>query len=128
MKFLNVKDVETHHDEGLPWFTGKVDAQFIVNEKTAKSVHVGLITFFPGCRNLFHTHSGEQILYVTQGKGILATKDKQTEVGPGSVIYIPAGEVHWHGATKDSSFTHIAVIAPSEKGIYKETIVEKINE
>jgi quercetin dioxygenase-like cupin family protein len=126
MKIFNVKDVETHHDEGLPWFTGKVDAQFLVNKETAKTVQVGLITFHPGCRNLFHTHAGEQILYVTEGKGILATKEKQTEVGPGSIIYIPPGEVHYHGATKDSAFTHLAVIVPDEKGNFKETIVEKV--
>jgi quercetin dioxygenase-like cupin family protein len=30
----------------------------------------------------------------------------------GSVLYIPAGKKHWHGATADSWFSHIAFELP----------------
>ena len=117
MKIVDVKDAEVAVEGEGPMFTGgKVHAQFLINEKTpAKDIHVGMIKFSPGARNKFHTHSSEQILFVTEGKGIIATEDEEVVITPGMVIYIPPGEVHWHGATKDSSLTHLAVIGQPHK-------------
>jgi quercetin dioxygenase-like cupin family protein len=71
-----------------------------------------LVTFEKGARLNFHTHTYEQILYVTEGKGIVATRDKEYIVTPGTMVYIQPGEAHWHGATKDSSFAHICIQKP----------------
>ena len=71
-----------------------------------------LVSFRPGARLNFHVHDYEQILYVTDGKGIVATKEKEVVVTPGMVVYIAPGEVHWHGATDDSAFTHLAIQKP----------------
>jgi quercetin dioxygenase-like cupin family protein len=71
-----------------------------------------LVTFKPGARLNFHTHTFEQILYVTEGKGIVATRSKEYIVTPGDMVYIQPGEDHWHGATKDSSFAHICIQKP----------------
>ena len=32
-------------------------------------------------------------------------------VTEGDIIFIPEGEVHWHGAQEDSSFAHISLQA-----------------
>ena len=34
---------------------------------------------------------------------------------PGDVVNIPAGVKHWHGATADSWFAHLAIEVPGEK-------------
>jgi len=72
------------------------------------------VNFSPGSVNLFHTHTFDQVLYVTEGTGIVATENKEVTVTPGTIIFIPAGEKHWHGATKDSAFSHIAVMPPGK--------------
>ena len=82
---------------------------------------VGLsnVTFEPGCRNNWHVHhatkGGGQILIVTDGRGWYQEwgKDPQ-ELTPGTVVVIPAGVKHWHGAARDSWFSHIAFEAPGE--------------
>ena len=74
-----------------------------------------LVTFPPGSKLHYHTHTFEQILYVTEGKGIVGTHDQEFTVTPGTIVYIPPGEVHWHGATKDSSFSHICLQKPGIK-------------
>ena len=113
MKVIKIDEVEVHESEDDALFTGgKVYAQFLVDDKTAKDINVGLVTFSPGARNLFHTHTCEQVLYVTDGKGIVATEDEEIVATPGMIFYIPPGEKHWHGASKDTSFTHIAIIQP----------------
>jgi hypothetical protein len=51
------------------------------------------------------------VLFVTAGKGIIATEADHEVIGVGDVVHIPPEEKHWHGATPDSSFSHIALTA-----------------
>jgi mannose-6-phosphate isomerase-like protein (cupin superfamily) len=39
-------------------------------------------------------HSEDEIYVVTAGRATLVTPDSRAEVGPGSVIFVPAGEEH----------------------------------
>ena len=70
---------------------------------------MNLINFDDGTVNLFHTHDFDQILYVTAGEGIIATEKEDIRTTPGTFVVIPAGERRWHGATPDSTFSHIAI-------------------
>ena len=85
-----------------------------------EQVVVGNVTFEPGCRNFWHIHhaksGGGQILICTAGKGYYQEWGKEAVVlNPGDVINIPAGVKHWHGATKDSWFQHLAIEVPGEE-------------
>jgi quercetin dioxygenase-like cupin family protein len=92
-------------------FRGKVTTQYIVG-KGDNELRVAVVNFSQGAVNVFHTHTFDQILVITEGKGIVATKDKEITVTPGTIVVIPAGELHWHGATKDSAFSHVAIMPP----------------
>ena len=74
---------------------------------------VGNVTFEPGCRNNWHRHlGGYQILLVTGGQGLYQETGKPAQVlRPGDVVVIADGVKHWHGATADSWFTHVAITA-----------------
>lgn len=110
MKVIKLKDIEVNNvTDGKNFRGGQVDIQFIVNEKIAKEVNIGLVKFGPGGRVADHIHSTEQILYITEGKGIVATTDEEFVATPGMIFFIPPGEKHWHGACKDTSFTHIVI-------------------
>lgn len=69
------------------------------------------VTFRPSERTRFHTHPTGQILYVTAGKGIVATETERQDVARGDAVYFPAGENHWHGATENDSMTHLSFLA-----------------
>ncbi len=91
-----------------PLFTGRdVTRQVLVPD--SKEYNVNIVNFGKGVRNKFHAHDSEQILIVTSGKGIVATEKEERVVTTGDVVLIPAGEKHWHGATKDSEFSHLYV-------------------
>ncbi len=83
---------------------------------TQKGVGIANVTFEPGCRNNWHIHhKGGQILLVVSGRGYYQEWGKPAqELKPGDVVNIPEGVKHWHGAAKDSWFTHIAVAVPAE--------------
>lgn len=77
------------------------------------------VTFEPGCRNNWHIHhaqqGGGQMLICTAGEGWYQEEGKDpVSLTPGTVITIPAGVKHWHGAKADSWFSHIATDVPGE--------------
>ena len=86
----------------------------------ASVVSIANVTFEPGCRNNWHIHhaskNGGQILICTDGSGWYQEEGKEAvSLEPGTVITIPANVKHWHGAKKDSWFSHIAVEVPGEE-------------
>ena len=58
-----------------------------------------------------HNDSSDQVLFVTAGKGIIATETEEKEITVGDIVHITVEEKHWHGATPDSDFSHIALTA-----------------
>ncbi|MCA1060318.1 cupin domain-containing protein [Rossellomorea aquimaris] len=77
------------------------------------SVGIGNVTFEPGCRNNWHVHrDGYQVLLVTGGEGWYQEEGKEAQfLKAGDVIVTHDGVKHWHGATKDSWFSHVAITA-----------------
>lgn len=82
------------------------------------AVPVHNVTFEPGCRNNWHIHhgtagSGDQVLMCTAGSGwYQADGEAPISMWPGTVIRVPAGTKHWHGAKADTWFSHVAFITP----------------
>jgi quercetin dioxygenase-like cupin family protein len=95
-----------------PIFRGEVYRTPAVGEDETKQVHLGVVRFAAGARNVLHTHTFDQVLYVTDGEGIVATEQQEQVVRTGDVAVIPAGERHWHGATPRSGMTHLAIGVP----------------
>jgi 4-carboxymuconolactone decarboxylase len=68
------------------------------------------VTFEKGARTAWHTHPLGQTLLVTSGVGrVQRWGDPVDEIRPGDVVWIPAGQKHWHGASPTSGMTHIAI-------------------
>lgn len=83
---------------------------------TDKGGPISNVTFEPGCRNNWHIHhKGGQILLVTGGKGwYQAFGESARELKAGDVVEILPEVKHWHGAAKDSWFSHLAIEVPAE--------------
>jgi quercetin dioxygenase-like cupin family protein len=108
MKVVKISDV-SKEPFVHPLFTGKdVTRQVLMPESNEYDINI--VNFGKGVRNKFHAHTKEQILIVIAGKGIVATEAEEKVVTEGDVILIPANEKHWHGALKDSAFSHIYVM------------------
>ena len=90
-----------------------------LTKKEESPISLTNVTFEPGCRNNWHIHhatkDGGQILICTAGFGWYQEEGKEAvSLEPGTVIVIPANVKHWHGAKKDSWFSHIALEVPGE--------------
>lgn len=82
-------------------------------------VFMANVTFEPGCRNNWHIHhatkGGGQILICVDGEGWYQEEGKPAQtMKPGDIVEIPAGVKHWHGAKKNSWFSHLAFEVPGE--------------
>ena len=81
------------------------------------NLFIANVTFEPRCRNNWHIHhaksGGGQILICVAGEGWYQEEGKDAvSLKPGMVITIPANVKHWHGAKKDSWFSHLAIEVP----------------
>ncbi len=106
-----------------------------LNMLTTEGVVIGNVTFEPGCRNNWHVHQaakgGGQILLCTGGRGWYQEWGKPArELHMGDVVVIPAGVKHWHGAARDSWFSHLAVEVPGEetRNEWQEAVGDEVYE
>lgn len=98
-------------------FTGTAWVEMLVTDDATFDTQVYNVTFEPGCRNYWHSHSGGQLLLVTSGKGYYQEEGKPIRLlQPGDVVEIKPDIVHWHGAAPDSEFVHIGITTQVEKG------------
>lgn len=107
------------NDAFAKYFVGNSFLNLLTNPKDT-AVFLANVTFEPCCRNNWHIHhaktGGGQLLICTAGEGWYQEEGKDAvELKEGTVITIPPEVKHWHGAKKDSWFSHIAVEVPGEE-------------
>jgi quercetin dioxygenase-like cupin family protein len=92
------------------YFTGTVRIDPLFQAEDPGRVAGASVTFEPGARTAWHTHPLGQTLIITSGAGLVQHSGGPVEtIHPGDVVWIPAGEKHWHGATPTTALTHIAI-------------------
>src|SRR5436190_284824 len=93
------------------WFSGAVRIDPLFDSVEPARGFGASVTFEPGARTAWHTHPLGQTLIVTVGCGWAQRwGGPREEIRPGDVVWIVAGEKHWHGATATTGMTHIAIV------------------
>lgn len=91
-------------------FTGTVYVQPLVPKNENNNFSVASVTFEPGARAFWHTHPAGQTILVTAGKGLYQEKGKAVRpLNKGDVVLCDPDIEHWHGASPDSSMTHVVI-------------------
>lgn len=137
MKYLSKEDFKNANVFGMgddnaayaKYFVGNSFLNPLTDSKSG--LFLANVTFEPGCRNNWHIHkstaAGGQILICTAGEGWYQEYGKEAvSLSEGTVITIPANVKHWHGAKKDSWFSHIAIEIPGEN--CQNEWCEKVND
>ncbi len=92
------------------YFTGAVRVEPLFEACDPGRAVGATVTFEPGSRTAWHAHPLGQTLIVVSGCGWAQRwGGAREEIRPGDVVWIPAGQKHWHGATATTAMTHIAV-------------------
>ena len=91
-------------------FTGSVRVEPLFQANAPARAAGARVTFEPGARTGWHSHPLGQILIVTAGTGrVQRWGDPVEEIRQGDVVWTPPGQKHWHGASANTSMTHIAI-------------------
>ena len=70
-----------------------------------------------GARTAWHAHPVGQTLYCLTGVGRICFEGEPPQVlNPGDTVNIPPNTQHWHGASPDRLFAHLALSEAGEKG------------
>ena len=103
-------------------FTGDVWIDAIANGIDPSRVRVNLVRFSPGARSAWHSHALGQTLHVTEGAGLAQSRGGDIiKIRAGDVIYTPADEEHWHGATPYHFMSHLSITEGVGNGEKPET-------
>jgi quercetin dioxygenase-like cupin family protein len=98
-------------------FTGDVYLSMIETPAEPARLAAALVRFTPGARTNWHSHPKGQVLHITDGTGLVGTRDgKVVRVRAGDTVKCPAGEDHWHGATDTAFMAHIAMVVGDSDG------------
>ena len=120
--------LETEWPQGKP---NDAYAQYFVGQSFLQPYYGGVanVTFEPRCRNNWHVHHGAvQVLICVSGKGWYQEWNKPAvPLTPGTVIAIPEGVKHWHGAAADSWMQHLAIHTQEQPGATNEWL-ELVND
>ncbi len=98
-------------------FTGDVYLNMIETPTEPARLAAALVRFTPGARTNWHSHALGQVLYITDGVGLVGTRDGVVaRVSAGQTLRCAAGEEHWHGATDTALMAHIALVVGDADG------------
>ncbi|MFI1994128.1 cupin domain-containing protein [Actinoplanes sp. NPDC020271] len=97
-------------------FDGDVWQAEILDRQRPGGLRGHRFSYAPGSRSHWHVHTGEQALIVVTGRGLIQWEglDEPRELRAGDWVHVEPGVPHWHGATDDSIFVHLAVTATGE--------------
>lgn len=110
-------------------FTGDVYLTPIYTGQEPSRMTVALVRFTPGARTNWHSHAVGQTLHVTEGGGLVGTRDGQVlRVRAGDTITCPPGEQHWHGAVADTFMSHLAMLEARLDGTDPTTWLEPVTD
>lgn len=113
---INIFGTGEPNEAFAQYFVGRSFLNLLVDPQEAP-LFLANVTFEPGCRNNWHIHhaskGGGQILLCVAGEGWYQEEGSEPiELKPGMALSVPANVKHWHGAKKDSWFSHIALECP----------------
>jgi quercetin dioxygenase-like cupin family protein len=98
-------------------FCGVVFQELLITANAPSRLGGLLDTFAPGARTAWHSHPVGETLYCLSGSGRIGFRGEPTRaLHPGDVVNIPPGTPHWHGATANQLFVHLALSELGEKG------------
>ena len=110
-------------------FTGDVYLTPVYTGQEPSRMTVALVRFTPGARTNWHRHAVGQTLHITDGIGLVGTRDGSVLwARAGDTVICPPDEDHWHGAAADTFMSHLAMFEAFPGGQDPTTWLEPVSD
>ena len=110
-------------------FAGDVYVTPVYSGQEPSRMTVALVRFTPGAHTNWHRHAVGQTLHVTEGVGLVGTRDGTVlRIRAGDTVICPPDEDHWHGAASDTFMSHFAMLESLPGGGDPTTWLEPVRE
>ena len=108
-------------------FSGDVYMTPIYRGTEPSRMSISLVRFAPGAHTNWHRHAVGQTLHITEGVGLVGTRDGSVvRVRAGDTVICPPDEEHWHGAGADTFMAHLAMLEVLPDGQDPTTWLEPV--
>lgn len=108
--FQKGRKIDNDNFNGIAWVT------MLASSDSLNAMYAGSVRFEKRARTNWHSHPAGQLLIITSGKGYYQEKGHPKRILlKGDAVKCPPNTPHWHGASPESEFSHIAV-SSNEKG------------
>lgn len=94
------------------YFEGRVLMQPLVSSELSDDLELIAVFFDAGARTIPHVHKTDQVLWVVEGRCIVADDSGRRTIGPGECVFLPANRWHWHGAAPGAPACHVSMRRP----------------
>lgn len=91
--------------------------QILISPEEGPHFAMRRFTMKPGGSMPRHTNEVEHEQYVLQGHARIGIGDEVYEVGPGQVVFIPAGVPHWYENIGEEDFVFLCLVPNKEDTI-----------
>jgi len=109
MKIVSMDGVPPEAVGGALFPDGAVTRQSVLTRGDSQQLSFTLLTFAPGAKNAWHTHTGDQVVLVTRGRARVGTAQEEHVVTANDVVFFPAGEVHFHAGEGDEPAAFLSI-------------------
>jgi quercetin dioxygenase-like cupin family protein len=100
-------------EEAHEHFTGAVWTVVLAETPDANGLRIHRVDFAPRARTWWHVHRFPQHLVVVSGTAIVGFENAPpVHLDEGEAHAVPAGVLHWHGATDLGPMSHLAINFP----------------
>jgi len=94
------------------YFEGEVRIQSLVASEQSEELELIAVFFEGGARTIPHVHSTDQVLWIVEGRCVVADESGKREVETGECVLLPGKRWHWHGAAKGQRACHVSIRKP----------------
>jgi quercetin dioxygenase-like cupin family protein len=110
-------------------FVGDVYMTPIFSGTSPSRMTAALVRFTPGARTNWHAHDVGQTLHISEGVGLVGTRDGSVvRARAGDTVICLPGEEHWHGAASDTFMSHFALLEANTDGSDPTTWLEPVSD